>query len=256
VRRRLLEAQAKAGAKSGEFIAELLDVHDEREGATAQALPERYARMRREAESLTRALMTTLTASLSEMAADETLLESEKSDLEIALLAAREREAALATELTARRAEAVRAAADREAERALSASKVAAVSSELDDTKTTLRVLNETVGELREKLQEYAGQKERLQRAERERDEARTGAAHEARVREEAELKLARKVEDSERLRRQLAENEAMRARQQQMEEEERAVLKTRAAAECERLEATIDRLKERMGEMTRENGK
>ena len=120
VRRRLLEAQAKAGAKSGEFIAELLDVHDERESATAQALPERYARMRREAESLTRALMTTLTASLSEMAADETLLESEKSDLEIALLAAREREAALATELTARKAEAVRAAADREAERALS----------------------------------------------------------------------------------------------------------------------------------------
>jgi len=255
LKRRVSEAVVRSGGRAADLFESLLDVYEEAQ-ASEPGMPEKFARVRRDVESHLRSLMVGLTASLRDLAADDETHEAQAADLASALLASREREASSAVELTARAVEAARTAADRETERAQGSAKLATVVAELEDTKTTLRGLNETVAELREKLQEFAGQKERLQRAERERDEARTTSAHEARTREEAELKLARKVEDAERLRRQLTENEAMRARQQQMEEEERAVLKARSAAERERLEATIDRLKERMGEMTRENGK
>jgi|GEM_PF-6412349 len=255
LKQELMERQRASGLTVPEFLRCLLAVQAAHEGATA-VLPPALSELRRAFEAQSRLAMQTLDAHLAGLAAAETLAESQASDLEQQLIEKQKRSASLEAELKELRANVARELSARRQDSATAEAAARLSADELRETRDTIRRLNASLAEMREQVEAFAGQREKLERFARERDEARTATARADLRAEEAEVKLARVGEDLVRAKRQLDENEALRMRQHQTAEEERKTLLVRAAAEKERLEATVERLQARMSEMTRESGR
>jgi hypothetical protein len=253
VKRRFGEAIAKDGGRPAPFFEKLIELYEETIGASDTGLAEPFARVRRNVEGHVRALVVSLTADLRDLEETSTHQEFEATELTRELHELRiqaEKEKAQFDIQCVRFAE-ERTAWNGERE-AAKATRVR-LEEELGEMRASLRALHQSLTEVRAKVDAAAGQREKITRLEQKLAETEQRAARADLHREEAELKFARALEDLARIRRNLDENEALRVRQHQMAEEERKALSARASAERERLEATVERMKVRVNEMSRE---
>jgi hypothetical protein len=256
LKRRLMEAVQREGGRAAPLFEQLLEAHETQREETEGDMAEKFVRTRRNIEGHLRALVVTLTADLRDLAADEEAHEAEAADLVRALheakrQASQEREE---FEAKARRFAQERTAESADLEAALATR--SQLEEERAELRASLRALHHSLADARTQTEAAAGHREKFAKMEQKLSEAEQRAARTDLHREEAELKLARAVEDLARMRRNFDENEALRVRQHETAEEERKALHARSAAERERLEATIERLQTRMSEMTRESGR
>ncbi|MCA3088296.1 MAG: hypothetical protein ING65_18595 [Rhodocyclaceae bacterium] len=256
VKRRFSEAIAKDGGRPALFFEKLLDLYDETAGGADTGLSEPFARVRRNVEGHVRALVVTLAADLRDLEETFDLQESEAADLTLQLHELQTRTEKERAQFEVQR---VRFAEEHAAwivEREAAKTTRVRLEEEIGEMRASLRALNQSLTEVRAKAEAAAGQRERITLLEQKLAETEQRAARAALHREETELKLARALEDVDRTRKTLDVNEVLRVRQHQTAEEERKALSARAAAERERLEATVERLHARIAEMTRESGK